>query len=76
MWPAVIVDESIIGERKGLNNKVSGGGSLLVQFFGTHDFARLVSVSYILKKSRFSTEMLRSMLHIIKLKLTSFGFIE
>nr|AAD24842.1 hypothetical protein [Arabidopsis thaliana] len=40
MWPAVIVDESIIGERKGLNNKVSGGGSLLVQFFGTHDFAR------------------------------------
>lgn len=44
MWPAVIVDESVIGERKGLNNKVSGGGSLLVQFFGTHDFARLVSV--------------------------------
>lgn len=42
MWPAVIVDESVIGERKGLNNKVSGGGSLLVQFFGTHDFARLV----------------------------------
>ncbi|CAA0373926.1 Histone-lysine N-methyltransferase ATX1 [Arabidopsis thaliana] len=41
MWPAVIVDESIIGERKGLNNKVSGGGSLLVQFFGTHDFARI-----------------------------------
>ncbi|KAG7573256.1 PWWP domain [Arabidopsis suecica] len=41
MWPAVIVDESVIGERKGLNNKVSGGGSLLVQFFGTHDFARI-----------------------------------
>ncbi|XP_010469690.1 PREDICTED: histone-lysine N-methyltransferase ATX1-like isoform X2 [Camelina sativa] len=41
MWPAVIVDESVIGERKGLNSKVSGGGSLLVQFFGTHDFARI-----------------------------------
>lgn len=42
MWPAVIVDESVIGERKGLNNKVSG--SILVQFFGTHDFARLANV--------------------------------
>ncbi|CAN8247651.1 unnamed protein product [Cochlearia groenlandica] len=41
MWPAVIVEESVIGERKGLNNKVSGGGSLLVQFFGSHDFARI-----------------------------------
>ncbi|KAL1210181.1 histone H3-lysine(4) N-trimethyltransferase ATX1 [Cardamine amara subsp. amara] len=41
MWPSVVVDESIIGERKGLTNKVSGGGSLLVQFFGTHDFARI-----------------------------------
>ncbi|CAH8320108.1 unnamed protein product [Eruca vesicaria subsp. sativa] len=41
MWPAVIVDESVIGERKGLNNKVSGGRSVLVQFFGTHDFARI-----------------------------------
>ncbi|KAF8108700.1 hypothetical protein N665_0104s0026 [Sinapis alba] len=41
IWPAVIVDESVIGERKGLNNKVSGGRSILVQFFGTHDFARI-----------------------------------
>ncbi|CDY19078.1 BnaA04g18180D [Brassica napus] len=41
MWPAVIVDESVIGERKGLTNKVSGGRSILVQFFGTHDFARI-----------------------------------
>ncbi|XP_018477200.2 histone H3-lysine(4) N-trimethyltransferase ATX1 isoform X2 [Raphanus sativus] len=40
-WPAVIVDESVIGERKGLNNKVSGGRSIVVQFFGTHDFARI-----------------------------------
>lgn len=44
MWPAVIVDESVVGERKGLNNKVPGGRSLVVQFFGTHDFARLASV--------------------------------
>uniref|UniRef100_A0A1J3CTG2 Histone-lysine N-methyltransferase ATX1 n=2 Tax=Noccaea caerulescens TaxID=107243 RepID=A0A1J3CTG2_NOCCA len=41
MWPAVIVDESVVGERKGLNNKVPGGRSLVVQFFGTHDFARI-----------------------------------
>ncbi|XP_010522208.1 PREDICTED: histone-lysine N-methyltransferase ATX2 isoform X2 [Tarenaya hassleriana] len=40
MWPAIIVDESVIGKRKGLN-KVSGGRSVLVQFFGTHDFARI-----------------------------------
>lgn len=40
MWPAIIVDESVIVKRKGLNNKASGGRSVLVQFFGTHDFAR------------------------------------
>jgi len=40
MWPAIIVDESVIVKRKGLNNKISGGRSVLVQFFGTHDFAR------------------------------------
>ncbi|KAJ4841207.1 hypothetical protein Tsubulata_043984 [Turnera subulata] len=40
MWPAIVVDESLIGDRKGLN-KVSGGRSVSVQFFGTHDFARI-----------------------------------
>ncbi|KAL5781988.1 hypothetical protein ACOSP7_007017 [Xanthoceras sorbifolium] len=40
MWPAVVVDESLIGDRKGLN-KISGGKSVPVQFFGTHDFARI-----------------------------------
>ncbi|GAB4858033.1 Mn(2+) transporter atx2 [Ancistrocladus abbreviatus] len=40
MWPAVIVDEVRVGDRKGLN-KNSGGRSLPVQFFGTHDFARI-----------------------------------
>ncbi|KAK2641715.1 hypothetical protein Ddye_023478 [Dipteronia dyeriana] len=40
MWPAVVVDESLIGDRKGLN-RTSGGKSVPVQFFGTHDFARI-----------------------------------
>ncbi|CAI9117365.1 OLC1v1018743C1 [Oldenlandia corymbosa var. corymbosa] len=40
MWPAVITDESLVGEHKGLS-KTSGEKSALVQFFGTHDFARV-----------------------------------
>ncbi|KAJ9178448.1 hypothetical protein P3X46_010328 [Hevea brasiliensis] len=40
MWPAIVVDESLIGNRKGLN-KISGKKSVFVQFFGTHDFARI-----------------------------------
>ncbi|EEF34619.1 histone-lysine N-methyltransferase ATX2 [Ricinus communis] len=40
MWPAIVVDQSLIGERKGLN-KISGERSVFVQFFGTHDFARI-----------------------------------
>nr|XP_033514746.1 histone-lysine N-methyltransferase ATX2-like isoform X3 [Nicotiana tomentosiformis] len=40
MWPAIVLDESLAGGRKGLN-KVSGEKSVLVQFFGTHDFARV-----------------------------------
>lgn len=39
MWPALVVDESLIGDRKGLNRMVVGR-SFPVQFFGTHDFAR------------------------------------
>ncbi|KAL2934052.1 Histone-lysine N-methyltransferase ATX2 [Bienertia sinuspersici] len=39
MWPAVIMDGSL-SDRKGLN-RCSGGRSVPVQFFGTHDFARL-----------------------------------
>jgi hypothetical protein len=41
MWPAIVVDEILIGDRKGLS-KISGGRSVPVQFFGTHDFARFV----------------------------------
>ncbi|KAE8718349.1 Histone-lysine N-methyltransferase ATX1 [Hibiscus syriacus] len=40
MWPAIVVDESLISDRKGLS-KISGGRSVPVQFFGTHDFARI-----------------------------------
>ncbi|XP_004298031.1 PREDICTED: histone-lysine N-methyltransferase ATX2-like [Fragaria vesca subsp. vesca] len=40
MWPAIVVDESLIGDREGLS-KTSVGGSVPVQFFGTHDFARI-----------------------------------
>lgn len=39
MWPAIVVDELIIGDRKGLN-RLPGGKSVPVQFFGSHDFAR------------------------------------
>ncbi|KAL1808010.1 hypothetical protein DCAR_0727409 [Daucus carota subsp. sativus] len=39
-WPAIVLDESVIGGRKGLN-KITGEKSILVQFFGTHDFARV-----------------------------------
>ncbi|KAK6145756.1 hypothetical protein DH2020_019625 [Rehmannia glutinosa] len=40
VWPAIVLDESHVGERKGLK-KTSGEKSVLVQFFGTHDFARV-----------------------------------
>ncbi|KAG6667557.1 hypothetical protein CIPAW_01G108600 [Carya illinoinensis] len=40
MWPAIVVDESLIGDHKGLS-KILGGQSITVQFFGTHDFARI-----------------------------------
>ncbi|KAL3621646.1 hypothetical protein CASFOL_036558 [Castilleja foliolosa] len=39
-WPAIVLDESNVGERKGLK-KISGEKSILVQFFGTYDFARV-----------------------------------
>ncbi|XP_027117144.1 histone H3-lysine(4) N-trimethyltransferase ATX1-like isoform X1 [Coffea arabica] len=40
MWPALVLDGSLFGEHKGLNRN-SGEKSVLVQFFGTHDFARV-----------------------------------
>lgn len=46
MWPAIVLDESCAGGCKGLN-KVSGEKSVLVQFFGTHDFARCVNWKFV-----------------------------
>ncbi|KAH6778423.1 trithorax-like protein 2 [Perilla frutescens var. hirtella] len=40
VWPAIVLDESNVGKHKGLN-KISGEKFVLVQFFGTHDFARV-----------------------------------
>lgn len=39
MWPAVVLDESLASNCKGLKMFL-GGRSVPVQFFGTHDFAR------------------------------------
>jgi len=39
MWPAVVLDESLARNCKGLK-MILGGKSVPVQFFGTHDFAR------------------------------------
>ena len=39
MWPAVVVNESNVGASQGLK-PVRVDKSVLVQFFGTHDFAR------------------------------------
>ena len=43
MWPAIVVNESLVGDCKGLS-KISGGRSVPVQFFGTHDFARSIRI--------------------------------
>ncbi|MED6138307.1 hypothetical protein PIB30_073073, partial [Stylosanthes scabra] len=40
MWPAVVLDESLARKCKGLKTTL-GGKSVPVQFFGTHDFARV-----------------------------------
>ncbi|CAH9062410.1 unnamed protein product [Cuscuta epithymum] len=40
MWPAIVLDESQTGGRKGLK-RTSGEKSVLVQFFGSHDFSRI-----------------------------------
>ncbi|KZV43461.1 histone-lysine N-methyltransferase ATX2-like [Dorcoceras hygrometricum] len=40
VWPVIVPDEYEGGARKGLN-KTSGENSVLVQFFGTYDFARV-----------------------------------
>ncbi|GAV58994.1 PWWP domain-containing protein/SET domain-containing protein/FYRN domain-containing protein/FYRC domain-containing protein/PHD_2 domain-containing protein/zf-HC5HC2H_2 domain-containing protein [Cephalotus follicularis] len=59
MWPAIVVDESLVGDRKGLN-KISRGRSVPVQFFGTHDFARI--------KTKQVTSFLKGLLSSFHLK--------
>lgn len=58
MWPAIVLDESFVSIRRGLN-KISGEKSVLVQFFGTHDFARyLVSTISISKTPNYFQNIL------------------
>lgn len=40
MWPAVVVHESVVGAQKSFKAN-HDEGSITVQFFGTHDFARI-----------------------------------
>ncbi|KAG6419853.1 hypothetical protein SASPL_116365 [Salvia splendens] len=40
VWPAIVLDESHASKHKRLN-KISGEKSVIVQFFGTYDFARV-----------------------------------
>ena len=49
MWPAVVLDESLARNCKGLK-MILGGRSVPVQFFGTHDFARF-DILWKLKKN-------------------------
>lgn len=42
MWPAVVINESDIGAN-GRLQLIRHDQSVLVQFFGTHDFARFIS---------------------------------
>ncbi|CAA7026483.1 unnamed protein product [Microthlaspi erraticum] len=82
MWPAIVVDETVIVKQKGLNNKAPGGKSILVQFFGTHDFARIQvkqAVSFLqgllsrsplkCKQPRFDQAMEEAKLYLKEFKL-------
>ncbi|CAI0397255.1 unnamed protein product [Linum tenue] len=42
IWPAIVVEESVIGSSRGSKTNL-GGRFVPVQFFGTHDFARYLS---------------------------------
>ncbi|XP_021804783.1 histone-lysine N-methyltransferase ATX2 isoform X1 [Prunus avium] len=67
MWPAIVVDESLIGDRKGLTKSL-GGRSVPVQFFGTHDFARI--------KVKQAISFLKGLLSSFHLKCKKPGFIK
>lgn len=77
MWPAVVIDESLTVDRKGLS-KTAGGRSVPVQFFGTHDFARffiLLNLFYIghipLSSFIFLMTHLFNLIHGVSLVLLS-----
>ncbi|CAN6725527.1 unnamed protein product [Malus baccata var. baccata] len=67
MWPAIVVDESLIGDRKGLS-KILEGISVPVQFFGTHDFARI--------KVKQAISFLKGLLSSFHLKCKKPGFMK
>ncbi|KAF5742713.1 histone-lysine N-methyltransferase ATX2-like [Tripterygium wilfordii] len=67
MWPAIVVDELLVGGRKGLKN-IPGGKSVPVQFFGTHDFARI--------KPKQVISFLKGLLSSFHLKCKKPGFAQ
>lgn len=75
MWPAVVVSESNFGPKKALKPSRTNE-SILVQFFGTHDFARLSSylravVFYIISPKPFSLLFKKNLVWILKIVLLS-----
>ncbi|XP_071696799.1 histone H3-lysine(4) N-trimethyltransferase ATX1-like [Rutidosis leptorrhynchoides] len=67
VWPAIVLDESFVNIRRGLS-KISGEKSVLVQFFGTHDFARV--------KTKMSISFLKGLLSSFHLKCKKPDFIR
>ncbi|CAK9167736.1 unnamed protein product [Ilex paraguariensis] len=67
MWPAIVLDESPVGVHKGLN-KISVEKSVKVQFFGTHDFARVKTTQVI--------SFLRGLLSSFHLKCKKSNFVQ
>ncbi|XP_071704627.1 histone H3-lysine(4) N-trimethyltransferase ATX1-like [Rutidosis leptorrhynchoides] len=67
VWPAIVLDESFVGIRRGLS-KLSGEKSVLVQFFGTHDFARV--------KTKMVISFLKGLLSSFHLKCKKHDFIR
>nr|CAD1831719.1 unnamed protein product [Ananas comosus var. bracteatus] len=59
MWPAVVMDESNVGAR-GVLKLARVDQSVLVQFFGTHDFARI--------RSKYAIPFLNGLLSSLHLK--------
>ncbi|KAK9053481.1 hypothetical protein SSX86_030115 [Deinandra increscens subsp. villosa] len=67
VWPAIVLDESFVSIRRGLH-KISGEMSVLVQFFGTHDFARV--------KTKQVISFLKGLLSSFHLKCKKLDFIR